>query len=199
MNEIQAAFGLLQLKYADELIRRRREIDALYRKAFANIEGLRLFDYEPESTCNGSYFPVFVGPEFPLTRDDLYHTLRTSGIIARRYFYPLISSFPMYRGLNSASPANLPMATAVAEQVLCLPIYPNLCRTEQDQNCPSHPRSIVLAKWLPLSNTPDRPRLVIDGSEGLKQRAVSATIWSGCDISCVRASNLRWASRLQDC
>jgi dTDP-4-amino-4,6-dideoxygalactose transaminase len=132
MNEVQAAIGLLQLKYADECIRRRREIDEIYRSAFAGIKGLKLFDYDPKATYNGSYFPVFVGPEFPLTRDDLYHALRAKGIIARRYFYPLISAFPMYRGLSSAAPANLAVASAIAEQVLCLPIYPNLCRTEQD-------------------------------------------------------------------
>src|SRR5262249_52382877 len=100
--------------------------------AFADIKGLRLFDYETGATYNGSYFPVFIGPDFPITRDELYHHLRDKGIIARRYFYPLISAFPMYRGLSSSSPANLPVATGIAEQVLCLPIYPNLCRTEQD-------------------------------------------------------------------
>lgn len=78
------------------------------------------------STRNHSYFPVRITEKFPLTRDELYDELRAKNILARRYFYPLISEFPSYRGLPSAIPANLPVATEISRQVLCLPIYPAL-------------------------------------------------------------------------
>ena len=82
---------------------------------------------------NHGYFPILVRPGYPLSRDALYHLLREHGIYARRYFYPLISDFPMYRGLPSASPANLPAARLAAEQVLCLPIYPALDAAAQQR------------------------------------------------------------------
>lgn len=73
---------------------------------------------------NFAYFPILVGKEYPIDREALYQKLRSRGVYARRYFYPLISNFPMYRGLQSAGQDNLPVATAIAQQVLCLPIYP---------------------------------------------------------------------------
>jgi len=79
-----------------------------------------------DSQYNYAYFPVLVKKEYPLSRDELYEGLRRHGIYARRYFYPLISEFPMYRGLPSAAPSNIPVAKKVADQVLCLPIYPTL-------------------------------------------------------------------------
>lgn len=131
MNEVQAAFGLLQLKYYSETIQRRHEIDAIYREELANIRGIRFLAHHPDATFNGSYFPIFVEKNYPLKRDDLYELLKSRNIFARRYFYPLISSFPMYRGLASALPERLPIATMVSEQVLCLPIYPALSNIEQ--------------------------------------------------------------------
>jgi len=126
MNEVQAAFGLLQLRHIDEAIALRRAIDQRYRDAFSNIPGLTMAPLFPEVEHNYSYFPVLVGPDYPLKRDQLYDALRASGIHARRYFYPLISNMPMYRGLPSAVPANLPVAQEVAARILCLPIYPDL-------------------------------------------------------------------------
>jgi dTDP-4-amino-4,6-dideoxygalactose transaminase len=131
MNELQAAFGLLHLKYADRLIERRRQIDSVYRHALADVRGMRMLDYHPAATCNGSYFPIFVDGDFPITRDCLYSALRANDIFARRYFYPLISSFPMYRGASSASSEHLRIAVNLAEQVLCLPIHPDLSEIEQ--------------------------------------------------------------------
>jgi dTDP-4-amino-4,6-dideoxygalactose transaminase len=133
MNEVQAAFGLLQLKYADEVIQRRREIDAVYRRALADVKGLRMLDYDAEATMNGSYFPIFADEDYCVSRDQLYSALKERNIFARRYFYPLISSFPMYRGLSSARPGNLPQAARIARQVLCLPIYPDLSDIELNQ------------------------------------------------------------------
>jgi dTDP-4-amino-4,6-dideoxygalactose transaminase len=133
MNEVQAAFGLLQLKHADDAIKRRMNIDAIYREALAGVKGLRIFEYTPGATCNGSYFPIFVDREFPISRDALYFALRDKRVFGRRYFYPLISSFPMYRGLASALSENLPVAETIAQQVLCLPIYPDLTSSEQQR------------------------------------------------------------------
>ena len=132
MNEVQAAFGLLQLEKIDSVLQRRREIDQTYRTGLASTQGIRLFEYHPDATCNGSYFPVFVTKDYPLSRDALYQVFQEHNIYARRYFYPLISSFPMYRGLESSKPENLPAAEEVAGEILCLPIYPDL-RT-QDLN-----------------------------------------------------------------
>lgn len=128
MSEINAAFGMLQLRHVDGAIARRREIDAQYRKGLAHVRGLRfgLNMGEQLSAPNHSYFPILVDPEYGLSRDALYDALKAEGIHARRYFYPLITDFPMYRGLPSAQRDNLPAATQAAARVLCLPIYPAL-------------------------------------------------------------------------
>jgi len=126
MNEIQAAFGLLQLKHIDKALTQRQAIDALYRKELANIKGISYQALPVDTQYNYAYFPILVENEYPLTRDGLYDKLREHGIFPRRYFYPLISEFPMYRGLLSAAHTNLPVAQKIAESVLCLPIYPAL-------------------------------------------------------------------------
>lgn len=133
MNEVQAAFGLLQLDHVDNSIAARERIDARYRKAFASVAGITPYSLPADATSNFSYFPVLVDELFPISRDDLYAKLRAESILARRYFYPLISDFPMYRGLPSADPARLPVARRVASQVLCLPIYPQLCDADIDR------------------------------------------------------------------
>lgn len=126
MNELQAAFGLLQLKHIDKAISRRREIDAQYREQLLAIHGIRCPRLSADTTHNYSYFVILVEKEYPLSRDELNEELRRHGIYARRYFYPLISEFPMYRGLPSAAQSNLTSAKKAADQVLCLPIYPAL-------------------------------------------------------------------------
>lgn len=131
MNEIQAAFGLLQLKDIDAAIGARHSIDSTYREAFADVPGIKCIVDSGETRANFSYFPILVGRDYQLTRDELYFRLREHGIYARRYFYPLITDFPMYRGLPSAAPSNLPNARKAADQVICLPIYPTL--SEEDQ------------------------------------------------------------------
>jgi dTDP-4-amino-4,6-dideoxygalactose transaminase len=82
---------------------------------------------------NYAYFPVLVQPDYPLTRDALYQKFRDHDIFVRRYFYPLISDFPMYRGMPSAAHGNLPVARKLAQQVLCLPIYPDLSHGDVDR------------------------------------------------------------------
>lgn len=126
MSEINAALGLLQLQHIDLALARRKEIDAVYRQQLAGIKGIRCVGDSGEAVANYSYFPILVEPDYPLSRDDLYQKLKDNNIYARRYFYPLISEFPMYRGITSAHKGNIPVATDVAHKVLCLPIYPAL-------------------------------------------------------------------------
>lgn len=133
MNEVQAAFGLLQLRHVDKCIEARCRIDARYREALADVRGLRMLPPPAPASRNFSYFPVLVGPEYGMGRDELYEILRQHNVLARRYFYPLISEMPMYRGIPSAASENLPVATRVAREILCLPIYPDLGQAEQDR------------------------------------------------------------------
>ena len=126
MSEINAAFGLLQLQHMNKVMARRRDIDARYRQGLKGIKGLQVVDESSATTANYSYFPILINGDYPISRDALYQCLKDHGVFARRYFYPLISEFPMYRGLPSAKPSNLPVATDIANRVLCLPIYPAL-------------------------------------------------------------------------
>lgn len=133
MNEVQAAFGLLQLRHIDAAIHRRRKIDAFYRQMLEKVVGIDCPALPPDTVWNHGYFPILIQPDYPLSRDELYHRLREHGIHARRYFYPLISDFPMYQHLSSAAPAHLPVAHDVAQKVLCLPIYPTLSTAEMHE------------------------------------------------------------------
>jgi len=133
MSEFNAALGMLQLKGIDAALQQRRVIDARYRKAFDNVKGIRCFSAVHEDVANYAYFPILVQPGYPLSRDELYQKLREHNIIARRYFYPLISDFPMYRGLPSAAQSNLSVASQAAKEVLCLPIFPGLTHEQVDQ------------------------------------------------------------------
>lgn len=126
MCEFNAALGLLQLKGFDEAIKKRKAIDKHYREKLTKVKGIHCLTGSGEKIPNYAYFPVLIRPDYRLSRDELYNKLRENDIFARRYFYPLISDFPMYRGLPSAGIANLPVASRVANEVLCLPIYPAL-------------------------------------------------------------------------
>lgn len=127
MDEMRAAFGLLNLKHIDDALARRSLVAETYRKAFSGIPGLRFLTPAAGVESNNSYFPVFVDEKaFGMTRDALYDRLRGRGILCRRYFYPLVSEFSPYSSLPSAAPANLPVATSLSRQVLCLPIHQDL-------------------------------------------------------------------------
>ncbi len=126
MSEFNAALGLLQLKHLGEALAAREAIDARYRELFKDVKGLRLPPLPRNTVHNYAYFPILVESEFPVDCEALYEKLRAHDVVARRYFYPLISEFSMYRDLPSAQRANLPIATDVASRVLCLPIYPGL-------------------------------------------------------------------------
>ncbi len=130
MSEINAAFGLLQLKNIDEAIQKRKLIDERYRDGLANVKGIHCLSSAGEGSANYSYFPILIGSEYLLSRDALYQKLRDNNIFARRYFYPLISNFSMYHSLPTAALSNLPVANKAANEVICLPIYTAL---ENDQ------------------------------------------------------------------
>lgn len=127
MDEIRSAYGLLNLQQVDNAIENRKHIAEMYRDALKDVPGVRYLKDMDGVKHNYSYFPIFISEkEYGMSRDALYEKLKQNNILSRRYFYPLISSFPVYRGLESAKTENLPIATKLAEQVLCLPIYPNL-------------------------------------------------------------------------
>lgn len=133
MSEINAVMGLLQLKLVDAAIAERKKIDEKYRLAFQGRDDIQCMDLSIQERANYSYFPILVKDDFPLSRDQLYEALKQKNIFSRRYFYPLISDFPMYQDLPSAAPDNLVVAKKVASQVLCLPIYPDLQADDQQR------------------------------------------------------------------
>lgn len=132
MSEFNAALGTLQLKHFDNVVRLRRVIDQRYRDALADVPGIQCLPIPVGVEPNFSYFPILVSDEYGESRDQLYDRMKQNSIYTRRYFFPLLSNLPMYRNLPSAAAANLPVAIRAAEQVLCLPIYPDL--SVEDQN-----------------------------------------------------------------
>jgi dTDP-4-amino-4,6-dideoxygalactose transaminase len=135
MNEFQAALGLLQLKHVGDAIAARKSIHAQYSKLLSRCKGIVVPKPLADTVHNYAYFPVLVQDSYTMSRDALYAHLRDHGVIARRYFYPLISDFPMYRHLGSAAPTNLETAHRVAAQVICLPIYPALTAKQVEYIC----------------------------------------------------------------
>lgn len=126
MNELQAAFGLLQLKHIDKVIQQRKAIDSTYRKELSSVTGIEFLPEPAATKSNYSYFPILVTELYHKSRDELYQQLKDNNVFARRYFYPLISDMPMYRELPSAAAENLPAAEKIAQQVICLPIHPGM-------------------------------------------------------------------------
>lgn len=124
MDEVRAAYGLLNLKQVDAAIEARRQVAIKYRQALRSVEGISFMEDMPGIRHNYSYFPIFVDAEkYGMTRDELYFKMREQGVWGRRYFYPLISEFSAYRGLKSAQRESLPLAYKVAESVICLPMH----------------------------------------------------------------------------
>lgn len=136
MNDLQAAYGLLQLNYVDEYISMRKKITIEYRDQLMDIPGVSFLDDDMNVQHNYAYFPILIDSKYyGKSRDQLYDHLKQHNIFGRRYFYPLISKFATYRSLISAQSSNLPTAEKVAEQVICLPIYPNLENSTIDYIC----------------------------------------------------------------
>ena len=124
MDEMRSAYGLLNLRQVDAAIEARHQVAIKYREALRNVEGITFFDDMPGVKHNYSYFPIFVDAEkYGMTRDALYEKMKTKNVLGRRYFYPLISEFSTYRGLESAKPENLPNAHKMADSVICLPMH----------------------------------------------------------------------------
>ncbi len=124
MDEIRSAYGLLNLKQVDAAIAARQKVAVAYRKALRNVDGISFWDDMPGVRHNYSYFPIFVDAEkYGMTRDELYMKMKDQGVWGRRYFYPLISEFSTYRGLESSRPENLPNAHMMADTVICLPMH----------------------------------------------------------------------------
>lgn len=127
MDEMRSAYGLLNLRQVDAAIEARHQVAIKYREALREVEGISFFDDMPGVRHNYSYFPIFIDAErFGMTRDELYAKMKAANVLGRRYFYPLISEFSTYRGLDSARPENLPNAHKMANSVLCLPMHHNM-------------------------------------------------------------------------
>ena len=131
MDEIRSAYGLLNLKQVDAAIAARQKVAVAYREALRNVDGISFWDDMPGVRHNYSYFPIFVDAEkYGMTRDELYMKMKDQGVWGRRYFYPLISEFSTYRGLESSRPENLPNAHMMADTVICLPMHHVLSEEE---------------------------------------------------------------------
>lgn len=133
VDEMRAAYGLLNLKQVDRAIANRQKVANTYREALRGLPGITFFEDMPGVKHNYSYFPIFIDAEkYGETRDELYFRMKESNVLGRRYFYPLISEFSTYRGLESARPENLPNAHKMADSVICLPMHHKL--SEEDLN-----------------------------------------------------------------
>ena len=135
MCEVSAALGLLQLRHVDQSIAARREIYVEYRRRLAGLRGVQFVGDEWLDGNNFSYFPILITDEHPHSRDEVYRQMREAGVIVRRYFYPLISDMPMYRGLPSASSQLLANARKAADQIICLPLFEGISNRDQNKIC----------------------------------------------------------------
>ncbi len=134
MDEVRAAYGILNLRLVDDAIAARQQVAIQYRDALREVEGITFFDDMLGVRHNYSYFPIFVDEkQFGMTRDELYFKMKKQNILGRRYFYPLISEFSTYRGLESAAPENLPQAHKMANSVICLPMHHDLKREDVER------------------------------------------------------------------
>lgn len=134
VDEVRAAYGIINLRQVDAAIKARHQVAIKYREALRPIEGITFMDDMPGVKHNYSYFPIFIDAEkYGMTRDELYEKMRSHNVLGRRYFYPLISTFSTYRGLPSAAPENLPKAHKMADSVICLPMHHELSAEDIDR------------------------------------------------------------------
>lgn len=134
MDEMRAAYGLLNLRQVDAAIEARKQVAKQYVEALQDVHGIKIFQPMVDSfasnlspltsNLNYSYFPIFVDEEqYGISRDALYEKMKANNVLGRRYFYPLITDFDPYKDIPSANPANLPVANKIANQVICLPMH----------------------------------------------------------------------------
>lgn len=138
MDEMRAAYGLLNLKQVDAAIEARHQVAIQYREALRPVDGITFMDDMPGVKHNYSYFPIFIDVEkYGMNRDELYFKMKEQNVLGRRYFYPLISEFTTYRGLSSAKAENLPNAHKMADSVICLPMHHELGQSDIERiiNC----------------------------------------------------------------
>lgn len=134
VDEVRAAYGIINLRQVDAAIEARHQVAVKYREALRPIEGITFMDDMPGVKHNYSYFPIFIDAEkYGMTRDELYEKMKSHNVLGRRYFYPLISTFSTYRGLPSAAPENLPKAHKMADSVICLPMHHELSAEDIDR------------------------------------------------------------------
>ena len=134
MDEMRSAYGILALRQVGEAIEARQRVAMQYRNALKNVPGVRFFEDMPGVRHNYSYFPVFINAEeYGMTRDQLYFKLKEANVLGRRYFYPLISTFELYRTLPSSAAENLPVATRIADEVICLPMHHELSESDVER------------------------------------------------------------------
>ena len=134
MDEMRSAYGLLNLKQVDAAIEARHKVADYYRQALRSVKGVKVFEDKPGVRHNYSYFPILIdAEEYGMSRDELYFKMRDDNVLGRRYFYPLISTFDTYKNLESSNPANLPVATCIADEVICLPMYYGLTEEDMDR------------------------------------------------------------------
>jgi dTDP-4-amino-4,6-dideoxygalactose transaminase len=127
MDEMRAAYGLLNLRQVDAAIEARHQVAIKYREGLRDVDGISFMEDMPGVKHNYSYFPIFVDAEkYGMTRDELYFKMKDAKVLGRRYFYPLISEFATYCGLPSSSRENLPNAHKMADSVICLPMHHEL-------------------------------------------------------------------------
>jgi len=157
MSEINAAMGLLQLKYFEQVRQSRARVDQYYRKLLTGVMGIECLENKGATVNNYAYFPILVKESYSLSRDEVYDRLKTKDIFARRYFYPLISDFPAYRHFPSANPAQLPLASKMAQQVLCLPIFPEMPLEKVEEICDTLKSCNAKRANAVRRNTPELP------------------------------------------
>ena len=134
LDELRSAYGLLSLKKVNDAIEARKKIARQYRELLKGIPGINYMEEISNIRYNYAYFPIFIdSKQYGITRDELYIKMKENNIYGRRYFYPLISTFSTYRGLESAKPENIPVATKIADSVICLPIYTELEETDVER------------------------------------------------------------------
>lgn len=148
MNEVEAAFGLLQLKHIDKALDARKAVYERYCEMLSCVKGLKFIDVPEDVSWNHAYLPVLIEPSFGLSRDSVYELFKSDDIFTRRYFYPLISSFAMYRGFPTSAEEHLPFANEIASKVLCLPIYPELTPDDQQRVVDALKRAALLGQSL---------------------------------------------------
>lgn len=134
MNEFQAAMGICNLRYIDVEIEKRKNVFNRYRDNLINIKGIKLSNIQERVTPNYSYFPIVVDEKiFGSSRNEIYEKLKENNIFARKYFYPLTSSFDCFNGKYDAN--KTPKALYISKRILTLPLYADLELDTVDKIC----------------------------------------------------------------